>query len=257
MDKKLILVVNDDGINSPGIFELASEMKKLGEVIVAAPSAQQSAVSRSLTLSRPLRVEKYWKNGDFFGFAVDGTPADTAKLALTTLLDRKPDLLVSGINHGKNTSINIVYSGTVAGAAEGTLLGVPSMAVSVDSHSLGVDCRPAAVYAGKIAKNILENGLPKNCLLNVNVPVLELDEIKGVRITYPGKSIWKDAYERRKDPFNREYFWFSGEFFIEDESEDSDDKALKEGFVSASPLQFNFSNTELFSKLKKLEQEIN
>lgn len=257
MDKKLILVVNDDGINSPGIYELSEEMKKLGEVIVAAPNTQQSAVSRSLTLSRPLRVEKFWKNGNFFGYAVDGTPADTAKLALTTLLDRKPDLLVSGINHGKNTSINIVYSGTIAGAAEGTLFDVPSMAVSVDSHSLGVDCRPAAKYARKIADNILKNGLPKNCLLNVNVPVMEFDQIKGVKVTYPGKSIWRDAYEKRKDPFNREYFWFSGEFFIEDDAENSDDRALKEGYVSATPLQFNFSNTELFSKLKKMEKEIN
>ncbi len=139
-----ILVTNDDGIDSPGIYALARELKKIGNVTVIAPDRQQSAVGHALSVDKPLRVHNYYKNGEIFGRSINGTPSDCAKLALSTLLDKKPDLLVSGINHGQNTAVNILYSGTVSAATEGMLAGIPSIAVSVASHSPRADCGPAA-----------------------------------------------------------------------------------------------------------------
>jgi len=170
-------------------------------------------------------------------------------------LDEKPDLVVSGINHGQNTSINIIYSGTVSAATEGMLLGIPSIAVSVASHSLKADCSAAAKYANLITKKVLKTGLPEGTLLNVNVPALPQNEIKGIKVTRMSNSIWLDKYERRTDPFGRDYFWFSGDYKTYDDDINTDDAALKAGFVSITPIQFNFTynNSSFINTLKSYE----
>jgi len=179
----LILVTNDDGIDSPGLYALAKAMKKLGNVVIAAPDTQQSAVGHALTVARPLRITKF-KRHKIEGFAINGTPADCVKLAISAILKRKPDLVVSGINFGQNTSVNILYSGTVSAATEGMLLNIPSIAISLASYDLKSDCSVAAYYARTAAKKLLKNPIAKGTLLNINVPALPKDEIKGIKITH-------------------------------------------------------------------------
>jgi 5'-nucleotidase len=247
-----ILVTNDDGIDSPGIYALARSLQKIGNVIVIAPDRQQSAVGHALTVSRPLRATKFHRDGKMFGFAVNGTPADSVKLALSCLLDFRPDLIVSGINSGKNTSINVIYSGTVSAATEGALVGIPSIAVSLDSYDLKADYKPAARFIRKFALKILETEIPKGTLINVNVPAIPEDEIKGTVFVSQSNSYWKDKYEERQDPFGRTYYWFAGEYNFDDIDENSDDMALRNGYISITPLHFNFTNSEFINILKRI-----
>ena len=216
-EKKIkILVTNDDGIDSPGIYALVCMLKKIGDVIVVAPDRQQSAVGHALSVSNPLRVTPFHRDGKMFGYAINGTPSDCVKLAFSSLMDDLPDLVVSGINHGRNTSINILYSGTVSAATEGMLLGIPSIAVSLDSWEWDIDFTTAAEFTLLIAKKLLKYDLPKGTLLNVNVPFLKKEQIKGIKITHHSSSIWSDKYEKRTDPFGRHYYWFSGEYITFD-----------------------------------------
>jgi len=247
-----ILVTNDDGIDAPGILALVLAMKKLGKVIVAAPDRQQSAVGHALTVSKPLRITKYKGFGkEVEGYAINGTPSDCVKLAISAILGKKPDLVISGINHGQNTSVNILYSGTVSAATEGMLLGVPSIAVSLSAFEYSADCSVAAEFALEISKKLLENKLPKGTFLNVNVPYLTKEEIKGIKITRHSNSHWDDFYEKRTDPFGRDYYWFSGKYKTEDEELDSDDVAIKNGYVSITPIHYDFTDYNALEKLKK------
>lgn len=246
-----ILVTNDDGIDSPGLHNLANALREIGNVHVVAPAKQQSAVSHALTIEYPLRISSYHLNGSRFGTAVYGTPADCVKLAIANLLDKKPDLVVSGVNFGRNTSINIIYSGTVAAATEGMLLGIPSIAVSVNSHSRRTDTTPSAMYALQIAKEITNNPLFAGSLININVPDIPQDQIKGIKITRPSNAKWKDWYDKRKDPFERDYYWFSGEYIVTEEDLDTDDFALTQGYVSVSPIKLKITDTSLIDELKK------
>ncbi len=251
MQKPFILVTNDDGIDSPGIFELMKAMKSIGDTVVIAPDRQQSAVGHALTVARPLRATKFRRNGEFFGYAVNGTPCDCVKLALSALTERKPDLIISGINFGRNTAINILYSGTVSAATEGYLLGIPSIAVSLDSYIHSSDCAIAAEYSKKIASKVIDNS-EKDLLLNVNVPNLPEDEIKGMKITTVSDNIWKDHYEKRTDPFGRDYFWFAGDMNKNDISPKSDDYSLDIGYVTVSPVKYQFTDDERISRLNYL-----
>jgi 5'-nucleotidase len=244
-----ILVTNDDGIDSPGIDALARALRTVGTVMVVAPDRQQSAVGHALTVSRPLRATKVRRDGVLFGFAVDGTPADCVKLGATTLLDAKPDLVVSGINHGSNTSVNILYSGTVSAASEAMLLGIPAIAVSIDSLSYSTDCTAAAEITAEIAAKVPLLALPLDTLLNVNVPAIEKENIKGVKITRQGTSGWEDNYERRTDPMGREYFWLSGNYHVRDLDHSTDEGALKAGYVSVTPVRYRLTNDEELQRL--------
>ena len=237
--RPLILITNDDGIYAPGIETLKNSLSELGEVIVIAPDIQRSAVSSALTIDKPLRVYKVNKNGEFFGFSVHGTPADCVKLAISTLLQRKPDLVVSGINHGKNTSINVLYSGTVAGATEGLIAGVNSMAVSHSSHSFDLDLSYAGKITSRIADKLINNKNENKVLLNVNIPNKPESEIKGIKFTKLSSSKWADKYERRLDPFGNEYFWFAGVYEITSSDPDTDDFAVDGGYVSVTPIRLN------------------
>ena len=245
-----ILVSNDDGIDSAGIAALQKSLSEIAEVTVVAPRLEQSAVGHGITMQIPLRVTEYYKNGNFFGYAVDGTPADCIKMGIRNILKESPDLVVSGINNGSNTAINIIYSGTVSAAIEAAIMDVPSIAVSVTSHNV-----KHYEYAAEVAKMLVlkvkEKGLPLGTLLNVNVPDLPEDKIEGILITKQGKSKWDDIYEKRTDPYGRDYYWLVGEMTNADTNLDVDQVAIKKNFVSVTPIHFDLTDYETFNSLKK------
>ena len=245
-----ILVCNDDGIDAPGIYVLVQEMKKIGNVTVVAPDKQQSAVGHAITMNYPLRVKEFKKNGKFFGYAVQGTPADCVKLAVRAILKRAPDLIVSGVNHGSNTAISIIYSGTVSAATEGTILGIPSIAVSLTTYALA-DFRYPAQLARKLAVLIGKRGLPSGTLLNVNLPPLKQKDIKGVLITRQGKAIWNDTFDLRRDPNNREYYWLTGGLEKVDTDLEFDEAAVQHNYVSITPIQYDLTDYKMLEVLKK------
>lgn len=237
-----ILVCNDDGINSRGLITLAAELAKIGEVTVVAPDTERSAASNSLTLSQPLRViESIMPESGCKGYAVSGTPTDCAKFALVNLLPEKPDLLVSGINRGPNMCVDVFYSGTVAAAFEGAIKGVLSMAVSLDSFNGDADFSHAAKWAVTCAKTLSEAVLPANIVYNINVPDLPFEQIKGVKITRTGVVDYQEIYEKRLDPNGRAYYWIRGNPIIVDRSENCDIVAVKDGYLSITPLKTDLS----------------
>lgn len=245
-----ILVSNDDGIDSAGIYSLAEELKTIAEVTVVAPHKEQSAVGHAITMQTPLRVFEYQKNGKFFGYAVDGTPADCVKIGMRNLMPAPPDLVVSGINHGSNTAINIIYSGTVSAAREAAIMEVPSIAISVTSHQVA-DFSFASNVAKVLALEVYKRGLPLGTMLNVNVPNLPKSGIKGMLVTKQGKSKWDDIYEKRVDPYGRNYYWLTGNLKDVDESIDLDQAAIKQNYVSVSPIHFDLSDYQTYQKMKE------
>lgn len=251
MEKKFsILISNDDGIHAPGIRVLAAAIRRIADVTVVAPDKQQSAVGHAITMSTPLRVHRVEENGELFGYAVDGTPADAVKLAVRALLPNKPDLVISGINHGSNTAISVIYSGTVSAATEGTILGIPSFAISLTTYG-PADFSYAAEFAGRLALKIRKNGLPKGTLLNVNVPPVPASEIAGVVVTKQGKSIWNDEFESRRDPSNREYFWLKGDLMELDHDEDVDQRAVLNNKVSITPIHYDLTDYAMLDTLAR------
>jgi 5'-nucleotidase len=224
-------------------------MKKIASVTVVAPDRQQSAVGHAITMNYPLRAIPFRKNGEFFGYAVDGTPADAVKLGVRFLLKQKPDLLMSGINHGSNTAINILYSGTVSAATEGTVLGIPSIAVSLTTHDQA-DFSYAAKFAARLAERVVAEGLPQGTLLNVNVPAVPEEKISGVRVTRQGSSSWEDTFDVRRDPAGREYFWLTGSMAIRDTDPETDQIAVRENFISVTPIHYELTDRALLERMK-------
>ncbi len=236
-DDVLILITNDDGVRAEGIQRLTRAMSTIGKVAVVAPETQKSGASHALTLSDPLRSNRIDENT----LAVDGTPTDCVLLAMRGLLDRKPDLLISGMNHGPNLGDDVTYSGTVAAAFEGTLLGLPSIAISVASWE---ECSfdSAERFAAVIARKVLKHGLPEGTLLNVNVPSRPPEEIKGVRVTKLGKRVYRDVVVKKQDPRGRDYYWIGGQPPIWCEGEGTDFEAVEEGLISVTPLQLDLTD---------------
>jgi 5'-nucleotidase len=224
-------------------------MKKIAIVTVVAPDRQQSAVGHAITMNYPLRTAPVRKNGEFFGYAVDGTPADAVKLGVRFLLKEKPDLLMSGINHGSNTAINILYSGTVSAATEGTILGIPSIAVSLTTHDQA-DFSYAAKFAARLAGRVVAEGLPQGTLLNVNVPAVPEEKISGVRVTRQGNSSWEDTFDVRRDPAGREYFWLTGSMAIRDTDPETDQIAVRENFISVTPIHYELTDLTQLERMK-------
>ncbi|HRI84156.1 MAG TPA: 5'/3'-nucleotidase SurE [Ignavibacteria bacterium] len=250
MKKPTVLISNDDGIESEGIKALWREIRKFAEVIVVAPNTQQSAVGHSITVSNPIRVNKNLIDKNFYGYAVEGSPADSVKLAIRNLLKgKKIDLLLSGINHGANTAINIIYSGTVSAATEGTILGIPSIAFSLASFTER-DFSVSAKFASVISKMVLKKGLPKGTLLNVNIPAIPAGKIKGVLVTRQGRSYWDDYYDSRIDPNKREYFWLTGKMASLDKSVEFDQKAMEDGYITVTPIQYDLTDYKMLDELK-------
>ncbi len=239
--KPSILVCNDDGIDAPGLAALVASLRTISTVTVVAPDKQRSAVGHAITMNYPLRVRKFHKEGRLFGYAVEGTPADCVKLAIRSLMDSPPDLLVSGVNHGSNTAVNIIYSGTVSAATEGTLLDVPSIAVSLTTYG-NADFRPAARFARRLALHVLDTGLPAGTLLNVNVPAVPASRIRGVKITRQGISRWDDTFDERVDPNNNTYYWLTGKLDVLDTTDDTDVIAVRNNYISVTPIQYDLTD---------------
>ena len=250
MSKISILITNDDGIYAPGINALKQAMMALGDVTVVAPLAEKSAVGHAITLSDPLRVQEINIDGSFFGYGVNGTPADCVKLGIRCICEKEPDLVISGINLGPNAATNIIYSGTVSAAAEGIIMGIPSVAVSINSFQLH-EFDYAAKIAQQTATEVLRNGLPEDTLLNINVPALPESEVKGIRITKQGKGRYEEAYDKRTDPNNRTYYWLTGKKMILDVGIDIDDSALTDNYVSITPIHYDLTNYNFLEELKQ------
>ncbi|MGA9115498.1 MAG: 5'/3'-nucleotidase SurE [Bacteroidota bacterium] len=249
-----ILVSNDDGIDAPGIFALVRELKTFADVTVVAPDRQQSAVGHAITMNYPLRAVPVRRGEELFGYAVSGTPADAVKLGVRFLLRRPPDLLMSGINHGSNTAISVIYSGTVSAATEGTILGIPSIAISLTTHG-EADFSYAARFGGRVARLVLRRGLPPGTLLNVNVPAVDEKRIRGVRVTRQGASTWDDTFDVRRDPANREYFWLTGRLKVTDTDPGVDEVAVRNRYVSITPIRYDLTDVAMLRKLKAWKVE--
>lgn len=249
-----ILVSNDDGIDSAGIRALVESLSQIAEITVVAPHQEQSAVGHAITMQTPLRVFEYHKDGKFFGYAIDGTPADCVKIGIRNILSEPPDLMVSGINHGSNTAINIIYSGTVSAAREAAIMDVPSIAVSVTSHSV-TDFSFAAKVARILALEVKERGLPKGTMLNVNVPNLPEEKIAGILLTKQGKSKWDDVYEKRIDPYGRNYYWLTGNLVEVDHSLEFDQAAIRNNYVSVTPIHFDLTDYKTYEQMKQWNLE--
>ncbi|OGR44301.1 MAG: 5'/3'-nucleotidase SurE [Elusimicrobia bacterium GWA2_61_42] len=244
-----ILITNDDGIYAEGIYALACALKKLGNVTVVAPDTQRSAVGHAITIADPLRVVTANRNGKFFGYAASGTPADCVKLGIKSIMKKRPDLVVSGINLGGNQGYNILYSGTVSGATEGALLGIPSLAVSLDTFTKP-DFGPSAAFAVKIAAMMKKKKLPAGTLLNVNLPNISAAKIKGVRITNQSRTSFNDWFDKRRDPHGNTYYWMTGDFKPKDADGASDLNALRAGYISVTPIQFDLTDYKFVPELE-------
>ena len=249
MNKPHILLTNDDGIAAPGLKALHVALAKIARVTVVAPESEKSAIGHGITIWEPLRVSKRFHNDELYGYAVRGTPADCVKFACLKLLSGKPDLVVSGINYGSNTGVNVVYSGTVAGALEGAIMGYPAIAVSLTTFK-NADFSCAARFAQRLSLRVLEKGLPPGTILNVNVPNLPEDEIKGVAITRMGDANFEDNYEKRTDPHNTPYYWLTGSKVVSDDDIEHDDGAVRQNMISVCPLHFDLTNHEFLGALK-------
>jgi 5'-nucleotidase len=249
-NRPIILVTNDDGITAAGIQNLAYLMKELGDVIIVAPDSPQSAMGHAITIAKPLRLEKVELYEGIQSYQCSGTPVDCVKLAVNKILPRKPDLLVSGINHGSNSSINILYSGTMSAAMEGAIEGIPSIGFSLSDFSANANFQPTHKYILSIAKNVLENGLPKSTLLNVNFPLVQkFNELKGVKICRQAVAKWQEEFDERLDPHKRKYYWLTGVFELNDEGQDTDEWALKNNYVSVVPVQFDLTAYDAIKEL--------
>lgn len=242
----LILVTNDDGVNAPGLLALKEAMQTLGRVVVVAPLRDNSAVSHSLTMDRPLRVREMAADV----YAIDGTPTDCVTIAIEKILSEKPALVASGINPGANLGDDISYSGTVSAAIEATMLGIPAFAASMAGGDL-FDYSAAALHAEQVGLKILAHGLPRDTLLNLNVPALAADAIKGVRFTRQGRRVYEGSIKETADPWGRKHYWIGGGTPLWDEGADTDAKALLDGYVSITPLHLDLTNHEALACLRE------
>jgi len=238
--KPTILVVNDDGITAPGIKTLIEVMQEIGNVVVVAPDSPQSGMGHAITIGKPLRLDKVDLYEGVEMYKCSGTPVDCVKLAVNVVFKgKKPDLCVSGINHGLNNSINVLYSGTMSAAVEGAIESIPSIGFSLDDFTLEADFNPTKKYIRQIAEQVLSNGLPQATLLNVNFP--NTKDIKGIKICRQANAKWAEEFDERLDPHKRKYYWLTGVFQINDQGEDTDVWALEHQFVSVVPVQFDMT----------------
>ena len=240
MHKPLILVSNDDGVTAKGISVLVDEMSKIGEVVVVAPDSPQSGMGHAITMNNPLRVTEVDLFEGVKTYQVNGTPVDCVKLALDKLIDRKPDLMVSGINHGSNASINVIYSGTMSAAVEAAIDHMPSVGFSLCDFAHDANFDHTRSYVSKIAKQVLNHGLPQGVLLNVNFPDYTTG-IKGIKVCRQANAHWDESFLKREDPFKRTYYWMKGDFVNRDKGEDTDIFALENGYASLVPVQFDLT----------------
>lgn len=244
MTKPLILVTNDDGITAPGLRMLIRLMRELGDVVVVAPDSPQSGMGHAITLDSTLYSKQVVidrEHGAPKEYSCSGTPADCVKLALQELLPRRPDLCVSGINHGSNASINVIYSGTMSAAIEAGIEGIPAIGFSLCDYSWNADFTPSGGAIKQITREALKNGIPEGVVLNVNIPKTDGAAVKGIRICRQARANWKEKFDKRTNPSGRDYYWLTGEFELLDNGEDTDEWSLSHGYVSVVPTQFDLT----------------
>lgn len=243
MDKKpLILVTNDDGITAPGLRTLIEVMKTLGDVVVVAPDSPQSAMGHAITVNSTLYVEKVKiDDGEQQEYSCSGTPVDCVKLAVKQILGRRPDICVSGINHGSNSSINVIYSGTMSAALEAGIEGIPAIGFSLCNYNWSADFSACEDVVKTITQNVIKHGLPDGVVLNVNIPDLPKKEIQGIKVCRQAKANWDEEFDKRKNPHGRDYYWLAGKFINLDEGDDTDEWALENGYVSVVPVQYDMT----------------
>ena len=251
--RPLILITNDDSIAAKGIASLVEAMRPLGDILVVAPDRPQSGMGHAITIHSPLRLVSSAKFDGVDAYTCSGTPVDCVKLAIYEVLKRRPDLLVSGVNHGSNASTNVLYSGTMSAAVEGAIESIPSIGFSLLDHAADADFDASMHYATKIAAGVLKNKLQPGVCLNVNIPRGPLSTIAGMKICRQGKASWEDSFDKRKDPFGGDYYWLTGKFETSDKGEDTDMWALENKFVSVVPTQFDMTAHHLISQLNEWE----
>lgn len=252
VQKPLILISNDDGIAAKGIAALVNAAKKYGKVMVVAPETAQSGMSHAITARSPLRLRKVKEEENVAWYAVNGTPVDCIKMANNQLLTRKPDLVLSGVNHGSNASVAVIYSGTVGAAVEGTLLGIPSVAISLLDHAANADFSAVDQWVSPIIEKVLADKLPHYTTLNVNIPLLPADKIKGYRFSRVTHGFWKEEMDKRTDPEGKDYFWLTGYFHNNEPSAtDTDEWALANGYISVVPVYIDWTNHTLLKEMQE------
>ena len=245
-----ILITNDDGITSPGIRNLIEAVKHLGKVVVVAPDKPQSGMGHAITIGDPLRMHKIELFEGIESWQVSGTPVDCVKLAVDKILHYKPDICLSGINHGANHSINVIYSGTMSAAMEAAIESIPSVGFSLNSYSYEADFTAARFYVTKIVTDLLSRKLNNHLLLNVNIPAVPLELIKGIKISRQAYAKYEESFKERKDPMGKKYFWLTGEFKNFDKGKDTDVWALTNNYVSVVPVQFDLTDYKMKNEIE-------
>ncbi len=248
-----ILLTNDDGIYSPGISALKKVLKPFGPVTVVAPDVQKSGVGHAITFSHPLRIREVYLDSELFGYGIDGSPADCVKLGVREVMKEKPSLLVSGINMGANVGINVLYSGTVAAAIEGALLGIPSVAISLELSEESYDIKEAASVAQEMIGHIIKRKLPKGTLLNINIPFVPKKDIKGIAVTRQYSGDFDEYFDKRTDPRGVAYYWLAGTGWPEVKVDGTDTNALKDGYISITPLKYDLTDESFLKEVKTWE----
>lgn len=251
MSKPLILVTNDDGITAPGLKALVEVASEKGRVVVIAPDSPQSGMGHAITVNNPIRIDKSEVFGKTEAYTCSGTPVDCVKVGIFHILKRKPDLIISGINHGSNAASNVIYSGTMSAAVEGSMESIPSIGFSLDDFSHEADFKPTQHYAKIIIDKALNSDFPDSICLNVNVPKLPLNELKGIKVCRQAMAFWEDRFDEREDPLGKKYYWLTGKFKDQEEAEDTDMAALKNGYISVVPVQFDMTAHHTISRLNQ------
>ncbi|MBE3086587.1 MAG: 5'/3'-nucleotidase SurE [Bacteroidetes bacterium] len=250
------LLTNDDGIYAKGLSSLYDELSHEADCLIVAPEIEQSAVGHAITIFRPLMVRRATKNGKFLGYAVYGTPADCVKIGIKELAEKPVDMVVSGINRGSNAGINVLYSGTVSAATEAAIMGVPALAISLDTHK-EADFTYAAKFARKMTRLILSSPELKSTAINVNIPCLPSEQIRGVVVVRQDKSNIIETFEKRVDPRENTYYWISGDSGSGSEAKDTDVTALASGFITITPIQYDLTRYDLMDTLQEIVKQSN
>lgn len=251
-EKPVILITNDDGVTAPGIQNLVEAVRHMGKIVVVAPDKPQSGMGHAITIGQPLRLHKIHSIDNVETWSCTGTPVDCVKLAVDKVLHRKPDICLSGINHGANHSINVIYSGTMSAAVEAAIESIPSVGFSLLDYRIDADFTGARNYVRIIVEKMLSTKLEKHTVLNVNIPAVAPELLKGFKICKQAYAKYEEDFIERNDPHGRKYFWLTGEFVNFDKGTDTDVWALANNYVSVVPVQFDLTNYVLKSKLEKL-----
>lgn len=255
----VILITNDDGVTAPGIRNLIEAVKDLGKVVVVAPDSPQSGMGHAITIGKPLRLDAVDLFADIGveAYQCSGTPVDCVKLAHDIVLHRKPDICLSGINHGSNASINVIYSGTMSAAMEAAVEGIPSAGFSLCDFNFDADFSVAADVARKVTLRMLNEEMPEHFLLNVNIPKVKAKDFKGIKICRQADAKWSENFDKRKDPRGRDYYWMTGKFVNRDKGEDTDIEALNSGYASIVPVRIDFTDNNVKKWLEKKYPDFN